>query len=489
MGEGWRLDVDVLLGRIVVATRPFAIGDLVMTDSPLITFPLGDDASFLRSFSLAVPAVQAEVLDMCHPPLDKLSNAKVADTLTVAVTLDGSFGMSAVQIHKLLMIRATNAHQYNGRARGSVVRGGDSAHAALFGRGSKVAHSCLPNVAYSSLNTGGNLEYRACRAIALGDMISFSYIGDIWTKTTTERRAECLETKDFLCCCSRCIAPDALSTICCPVGLCGGFATPLVDPLSDGKPGKSAPRWLCDTCGPLSPDMLATPQRLERILMGKLFALKAQAHDGDCPAPSCVATLAELASKSLSPAHWLVALSYETLAMFYVHHATEARRSKERGIRKEPHGSEASLHEKAADAGGKHIRICECIAAGCRGGAECKDEHPPVYEKHVGVFAAAQELLQIRPRLRSTKACQMIARYMPHIESGYTPSEVAEVKQMLEESRPRSEKPSTSDPAQSETEVAADWLSGLGLGSETPCGTPRSSRGGGGHKKKGKSKR
>ena len=114
MGEGLRMDTNEALGRFVVATRAFAIGELVMQDQPLVVYTSGDEASFLRAFSKATPAAQAAILDMCHPDLDQSGNALVSYNRGRADELCRAHGMEAERIHKLLMIREMNGHQYTG---------------------------------------------------------------------------------------------------------------------------------------------------------------------------------------------------------------------------------------------------------------------------------------------------------------------------------------------------------------------------------------
>lgn len=70
---------------------------------------------------------------------------------------------------------------------------------------------------------------------------------------------------------------------------------------------------------------------------------------------------------------------------------------------------------QAADAGMKHVRICECIAAGCHGGASCTLSHPALHECVPTVFKAAQELVQLKRRERAASLCKAIAVYVPHM--------------------------------------------------------------------------
>ena len=457
MGEGLRMDTNEALGRFVVATRAFAIGELVMQDQPLVVYTSGDEASFLRAFSKATPAAQAAILDMCHPDLDQTGNALVSFNRGRADELCRVHGMEAEHIHKLLMIREMNGHQYTGHE--TVYGDKKSEKAALFSRGSKVAHSCRPNLAYTSKTRHGGLEYRACRPIAPGEMITFSYDDELWTKNTLERRTHLLETKNFICNCPRCQGLDDTSAVCCPRDACVGFARPDISP---GNLESTSGRWVCGACGPLDAEAVAVLCKHERSMLMRLLPLKAAAYEStgnDVASPSAVRAVAEGASKLLSPAHWIVSISYELLSTFCVHHATAAKRAKARGVPvPAPHGSEAELHSDAAEAAARHVRICECIAAQCCGGGECEREHTTVHECAKAVFVLAHELRQLKPRQRSAPVVALVERYLPHIEILYGKGDMADVLKMLEET---SGKPKPD--ARSEAEMAADWLGGMNL--------------------------
>ena len=80
------------------------------------------------------------------------------------------------------MIRDTNCHSYTGHevAYSEVVGGAfsgvpeKSTKAALFDLGSKVAHSCCPNVSYTSKRRHGGLVYLAIRPIDADEMVTYS---------------------------------------------------------------------------------------------------------------------------------------------------------------------------------------------------------------------------------------------------------------------------------------------------------------------------
>ena len=89
IGAGLSLEVVPVLGRVVVATRPFSLGELVMCEQPLCVFDSNDDASYLRAYQSASESTRAKILDMVHPPLDKDENALVVQHRAAAARYDG----------------------------------------------------------------------------------------------------------------------------------------------------------------------------------------------------------------------------------------------------------------------------------------------------------------------------------------------------------------------------------------------------------------
>lgn len=109
-------------------------------------------------------ATQQAILDMYHPPLSAPAIVGLKKA-ALALCLSG-VGIDVALIHKLLAIVATNAHQYYGER--VAAAGGDmrlyetvsiseAPNSALFVYGSKIAHSCQPNLSYTSKTEDGAL--------------------------------------------------------------------------------------------------------------------------------------------------------------------------------------------------------------------------------------------------------------------------------------------------------------------------------------------
>lgn len=439
-GHGTRIDLHNTLGRVVVATRSFATGDVVMAEQPLVVFdtsgPEGEGVeSFLQAFHHAAPSAQASILDMFHPQLDG-STPMVAARRRNAHKLDGVFGLSKECIHKLLVIRDSNCHAYVGHKLGfseGVNEGlGEArpAKAALFDRGSKVAHSCCPNVTAITNSRHGGLVYFAISPIEAGEMVTFTYLSDLWTTTTRERRAELLECKDFICECTRCDGLDTTCAIRCPVKGCAGFANPAVQQAASAKRLLANDAWVCTVCGPLNAGVMASVLQLERSLQHELDSLEAQA---EAVPPNLARSIAERAAKTLSPAHRLVARSYGMVANLCASYASAAQQTGHRHGTSFSAGSEVELRMEAVEAAEKQVKVCECIAAGCCGGIRCAVSHPAVFKCAQASFWCAQDLARVPQRQRSSGALAFVARYVVHMRIMFGEADVADVVKMIGE--------------------------------------------------------
>ena len=100
----------------------------------------------------------------------------------------------------LVSIAESNAHSYNTRNSGTVnVSIGDMIldSVALYVLGSKIEHSCAPNLSYRNTEIG-MLEYLAETPLVEGDRLTFSYAPTIY-ETPRKERHNFLETNKQLC--------------------------------------------------------------------------------------------------------------------------------------------------------------------------------------------------------------------------------------------------------------------------------------------------
>jgi hypothetical protein len=177
------------VGRTAVSTKAYldSSKDLcvkILREKPALVVQ-NNYYDYIVNFSRCDKSTQEAILDMYHPPLneDDLARKKKASAERLYQQLQSRKKLlhySVDFIHKLLTIFASNAHEYTYRAAENGNQDEEENNnkcAALFIWGSKIAHSCHPNLAYTSKTKDGALEYQIIRTpIQVGDVLSFSYI-------------------------------------------------------------------------------------------------------------------------------------------------------------------------------------------------------------------------------------------------------------------------------------------------------------------------
>ena len=251
------------LGKVLVATKDFIVGDLVLQENPLLRYSCGTDwGGLLRAFIAASAEVKEVVLGMYHPSIMS-SDAHVVEALATARTLvqKPAFDhLTAETIARLILISNTNAHSYVGQNDVAyhevMMRQGQSPDttrlSALFDVASKAAHSCKPNVSYSSRH-GPFMRYVATTSILTGQQITFSYIDALYTSDRATRRSRLMAEKQFFCRCDRCSGVDDVRGVHCRVSGCRGVSfhsddAPATGPTA-GPAGAtaSADTWTCSS--------------------------------------------------------------------------------------------------------------------------------------------------------------------------------------------------------------------------------------------------
>ncbi len=250
------------LGRVLVSTRSFQPGEIVLEEDPLVVFRVGWPDLLTKYATQLSEDDKVKLLDMQH--LSSASEAKYEEFIrSIKQSFDKAITQPVMQellrMHqvdeqfafRLCTLVNINGHMYQGPD--GPISADDQQLSALFYLGSKATHSCDSNTAYSSKsNRLGKLTYFAIKEIKEGDLITFSYINSPLQITTRERRLQLKRTKDFLCQCSSCLSPDVLTAIKCykAVG-CQGYVMEVAKdtyPLS-GPPVEGYIRQ-CSICGP-----------------------------------------------------------------------------------------------------------------------------------------------------------------------------------------------------------------------------------------------
>ncbi|KAJ3012852.1 hypothetical protein HKX48_006053 [Thoreauomyces humboldtii] len=317
-------DFGAPLGKASVATRDFLLGDLVVSDTPLLAIPTDRVASSLHdalaealfttllmsespdameaatAVDLQVNAIiqfekdmtvdqrEAVLHDFARPPEDAgyAIVGIMKDFADAAAKVDGITASSA-DILTLLLVLATNAHEFVEDQRVWV---------GLYGGGSKLAHSCSPMTVY--VGAGPTLAHYALRDIRAGEMITTNYtvrddIRACWP--TSLRRAKLEQTKFFTCRCTRCEANDDLRTMACP---------------ACKEPSVRPPTFTCLTCGVKATET-DLPLSVETTLEGSI-AVATSVFDDPEATPDGIQTafkrmqiVSNMASTSLGPDHWI----------------------------------------------------------------------------------------------------------------------------------------------------------------------------------------
>ena len=418
--DGIRLEImEGDMGRVLVATTDFLeIGSILLRETPLIVWEKGGDQPrqqldtlrmFLESYVAAGADVQELINDMFHPDLRAPQMQAHLPAATLLAQVVPSLHLD--QIHKLIVIANTNAHAYSGvstEVYAETIGGAaGSPKVALFHLGSKVAHSCLPTAAYTSKTADGMLEYKSIRPIKASEQITFSYMGDLFTTTTQDRRELLLREKSFICHCIRCDAKDFTRALPCPRRMsCHNFV------LLDGRDQTGT--WSCSTCGDVTPSEMRPILRVETQFMNEFSDRRNKMMNGiESCNPDDMSNFVQTCARALSPTHFVALKAVDSLATLCASHAHLAEQCQSFGISSR-FGSPESLRVKSAKACLHYSSMLACVAAGCLGSScslSTTTVHAnPVYEGAKEVFFAAQDLIKVSPRMGDTIMYEYIQR-------------------------------------------------------------------------------
>lgn len=196
------------LGRVLVATRQFKTGDIVLQEAPFCVFknswldlallyckmPEVDRAKLLEFQHMSS---EEEVRHIEYFKRDALANFKEMLCMPEVRLLLDKCCIDERLAFKLCTIVSINAHQYiGGSTPYSETTSIQPQMSALFYIASKMTHSCNPNCSYTSKHKHGHLVYFATRPIACGDLLTFSYIENTYSPTS-QRRSILMRSKDF----------------------------------------------------------------------------------------------------------------------------------------------------------------------------------------------------------------------------------------------------------------------------------------------------
>jgi hypothetical protein len=435
------------LGRVVVASRDFAVGDIILRETPVLVWNGDDWKAFLESVDALPDGQKNGILDMFHPPLEsaccRLLRKTASHLTTAPYAMEKRF--------RLMAIATANSHEYYGRPSmeyhetTSFLGSRQETKSALFLYASKVAHSCHPNAAYSSKTPDGKMEYKCIRPILTGDMVTFSYQCDLFQTSTPSRREQLQSDRDFLCQCPRCEQPDDARRLHCP-NCTVGWALCSYD-------SEQNEMWICDGCGTLSGSVVEIVTQKEMEWTHKLTHLRMMVRMDVTQLDVSEATRGVTeAARTLSPTHHLVIQIVAELTRVA---ASQALKMDQLSVMVPPQmvtilkrrfGSPKDLRLQAATLGVLLVRRSECCAAQCRcdcswtpttpSSAVLTFPHAAVYECARDVFFVTRDLLEYDATARRwpTEAKEMIRRYigLMKINFGQEDSDVADLERLLE---------------------------------------------------------
>ncbi|KAL8452163.1 hypothetical protein Emed_001470 [Eimeria media] len=201
-------------GRGLFSTKQVKKGDLIFVEMPLLTCDTEMESMWSTFSSLTEEQKAAmETLEGCPTDLTK------EESLWCILTARANKRIELAKPFKLFLARLKrNAHGLPTQARW-----------AVYPKAAMVNHSCEPNVTYRNLN--GLLVYFAVRDIAQGDMITMTYIDQLYASAAF-RSQRLLDTKCFTCKCSRCESSEEKERrMLCPS--CRPIKLKIVDPAAE----------------------------------------------------------------------------------------------------------------------------------------------------------------------------------------------------------------------------------------------------------------
>ena len=113
-------------GSILVATKPFSKGTIVLQETPLLTFKARDPDDYIKKFASSPREVKNKILDIGHRSLQDIDQGLKSDGTSLAK----QYSQDVNEVIIALDVRHTNAFSF-----------GTSGKASLFWCACKANHS------------------------------------------------------------------------------------------------------------------------------------------------------------------------------------------------------------------------------------------------------------------------------------------------------------------------------------------------------------
>lgn len=370
------------LDKACIAKKHFSVGDTVLLEPPALVFDERSGyAGLFQAYLSASPATQTKIRKMYRPSEAKIEqhlnekHKKMREKRKQLLTQQYNQYIKSNPEQKeylpfelaeqLLGIVDANAHAFQAHHTVDIVSTPSSpalprTFHALFTLGSRVEHSCSPNLTF--VTQGGKLEYIAETEIQPNERLSISYLGSVYERPRKQRRGFLMENKVFVCKCKRCLGLDECSPLRCSCKKGLLFHSGARD------------QWECQTCDIKMPVKNAgQDEYISRQLQGEAELLtsirKFQHIFKTQPYPEMLEEILEVVkdkkwTEYLHPLHWLNVEAYRLIAS--VAASTAAYHVKDSGIK--PTAEPAvSLICLSAMSMLRRIIWCERVAAIDRG--------------------------------------------------------------------------------------------------------------------------
>lgn len=240
-GRVLRSLVSVRKGDVLFHEKPLVVSQVTPTKEEEVDLLQLSDASglnlindfvFIKSFCMSDGETQLKVLDCYHPsPLEAQASellSRIVSVAEVSKKYDWTSAIPLDTLREVVLVKACNAHGFYSS---------DSSAAALYTFGSKMRHSCCPNIIYTSQRSEGFGSFVARRDIAAGEELFITYIDNC--RSVPMRNKDLRDNYLFSCDCRLCRdETDTFRGLPCSVRECGGS---VYRTQSNGI-------WTCDAC-------------------------------------------------------------------------------------------------------------------------------------------------------------------------------------------------------------------------------------------------
>eukprot|EP00759_Apiculatamorpha_spiralis_P016078 PhF_6_TR2247/c1_g1_i1/m.3833 len=256
------------LGVVAYAAVPFAIGQCVLCEPPLLTWSqsieqvapeiralaekYGIDGQLFRMLDPFISGgepLHRVIYDMYAPelPMNEFTIRLLHCITEMIQTIDRFKSWNRTKLLQAIMTCRVNSHQC------ALITAEGEEMCGVFPTACRLMHSCTPNLIYHRHR--GIMKFVATRPIAENEVLSFSYVaGKTLVESNWRRRDQLRKVNMFTCKCSRCVGIDWTRGFRCVAKECSGVVRwcgsyrdrpDLVIPMMSFE---SCAHWECSSC-------------------------------------------------------------------------------------------------------------------------------------------------------------------------------------------------------------------------------------------------